>query len=145
VRLSPSLLGCLALGPWLLLPACRTRQDHAQRAEAAALVQAVTLLRDAPNPAKRPHLKALVRLACSTEDLCELQRVCKNAYERHQQALDITRTLRAGVEADGGIDRDSGASANDLVDHARRDLDRARYLARLCNDLQGQVTRRYGL
>jgi hypothetical protein len=127
------------------LAGCRGEREQALRGEAGSLVQAVQKLRDAPNDAKRPHLKALARMPCSTDDLCELKRVCKNAYERHQAALDAARSLRHALEGDGGIDRDAAAGGADLVSEARRDLERARYLARLCNDLEGQATRRYGL
>jgi hypothetical protein len=135
-----------AVGAGLVLAAgsgCRGEREQALRGEAGTLVHAIRQLRDATNQGKRPQLKALAHLTCSAEDLCELQRVCRHAYERHQQALDATQTLRHALAEDAGADATTGA--NDLMSNARRDLERARFLARLCSDLEGKVTRRYGL
>jgi hypothetical protein len=138
-------LGC----SWVLLPGvvgCDSQAERARRSEATALVRAIEGLRDAPNPDKRPRLLQLEQLPCSSEDLCELKRICSKAYQRHQRALDSARSLRHALRTDGGAASAASAkSTADLVSDAQRYLKRARFLTRRCTELTGEISRRYDL
>jgi hypothetical protein len=125
---------------------CESQAERARRSEASALVHAINSLRDAPNPDKRPRLLQLEQLPCSSEELCELKRVCSKAYQRHQRALDSARSLRHALRTDGGVkSRASSKRTADLVSDAQRYLKRARFLTRRCTELTGEISRRYDL
>jgi hypothetical protein len=141
------ILGWLLAAGWAWVVAtlgCETGAERARREEATALVRAIEALREAPNPGKRPLLKQLEQQPCSSEELCELKRVCTKAYHRHQRALDSARSLRHALRADAGPAASAGPTTK-LVADAQRYLKRARFLSRRCTELQGKVSRRYDL
>ena len=124
--------------------ACHDEEKLAQLREASATVRAVEQLRNAPNDQKRPLLMALEKLKCTAQDVCDLQRVCTKAYRRHQSALDSARALRHSMGQDGGTAKQSAKSAQ-LLSHAKRELERARFMTRQCARHQGEVEQAYDL
>jgi len=125
--------------------ACEDEQERARQAEAAALVRAINQLRDAPNEAKRPLHKALSKLPCGSDDLCDLKRICYKAYQRHLRALDSARALRHALGDGGAPAPAASAKTAKLADDAQRFLERARFLNRRCLRRQGRIERAYDL
>jgi hypothetical protein len=119
----------------------KTEQQIARRAEAERVVYAVEALRSAPNDAKPPLLKALGNAACSLDDVCELKRVCSDAYEVHLRALTGTRAARHAIEGDAG----AGKKAAELLGQSARWLEEAAQKTKRCNDLEGEIVRKYKL
>ena len=122
---------------------CHGEAEQAQRAEAARIAHAVDALRDAPNAAKAPRLKALEQMPCSVPDVCELQRVCVDAYRRQVHALDGVSAVRDELAGDAGPQ--AAASAAALLGASRKELSAAHTGARHCADLQGSAVRKYKL
>jgi hypothetical protein len=113
----------------------------ARRAEAERIVYAVEALRSAPNDAKPPLLKALEGAECTLEDVCELKRVCREAYEVHLRALSGTRAARHAIEGDAGASK----KAAELLGQSARWLEEAAEKTKRCTDLEGEVVRKYKL
>jgi hypothetical protein len=98
-------------------------------------------LRSAPNDAKAPLLKALANVECKTADICELKRICVDAYEVHLRALTGTRAARHAVETDAG----SGKRAAELLGQSAHWLEEAAAKTKRCTDLEGEIVRKYKL
>jgi hypothetical protein len=126
----------------LLVVACGGR-ERAAKAEAAGVVRAVAALRDAPNEAKSVLLPELERLRCTDAEVCELQRVCASAYQRHLGALAKTESVKRQLDAGSGAAQ-AGALAGILLE-AERELERGRALGERCTELEGALRRRFQL
>jgi hypothetical protein len=132
-----------ALTGWLIaLGGCEhTEQQIERRREAERVVYALESLRNAPNDAKPPLLKALEGVACVTEEICELKRTCVGAYEVHLRALAGTRAARHAVESDAGADK----KAAELLGQSARWLEEAARKTKRCADLEGEIVRKHKL
>jgi hypothetical protein len=122
---------------------CKGEREQAERAEAGRITHAIAALREAENEAKPPRIAALDREKCTSEKLCEMKRVCIDAYRLHVRAIDGSRVAGRALEADGGSE--AGQRIAELVAASERDLLRARELVQRCNDLEAEVTRQFGL
>ncbi len=127
----------------MLLAACHGEAEQAHRTEAGRVAHAVESLRNAPNAKKAPYLASLERTPCSVPDVCELKRACVGAYQRQLAALAGVQAVRHALAADAAPAL--AASAAGQLDSAQKDLGAARHDTEHCADLQGAVTRRYGL
>jgi hypothetical protein len=137
-RLVRGVLFIAALGSPL---ACHGEADEARRAEAGRIAEAVRALRAASNDGKRPFLRSLHDLACSTEDLCRLKRSCQEAYELELSALDGISAVRRAVR---GVDPIPPEAA-ELLTKSEGNLKRAAELTKACVESEGAVRRRYSL
>jgi hypothetical protein len=98
-------------------------------------------VRSAPNDAKPPLLKALGNAECTLDDVCELKKLCVEAYEVHLRALSGTRAARHAVESDAG----SNKKAAELLGQSARWLEEAADKTRRCADLEAEIIRKYKL
>jgi hypothetical protein len=122
---------------------CKGEREQAERAEAGRLTHAIAALRDAPNEAKPPRIAALDREKCTSEALCEMKRVCVDAYRLHVRGLEASRVASRALDADGGSQ--AGRGIAELVAASERDLVRAREQVQRCSDLESEAARRFGL
>jgi hypothetical protein len=122
---------------------CKGEREQAERAEAGRLTHAIAALREAENAAKPPRIAALDREKCTSEALCEMKRVCVDAYRLHVRGLEASRVASRALDADGGSQ--PGRRIAELVAASERDLVRARELVQRCTDLESETTRRFGL
>jgi hypothetical protein len=105
------------------------------------VVYAIESLRNAPNDAKPPLLKALSNVECKIDDVCALKRACVEAYEVHLRALQGARAARHAIESDAGADK----RAAQLLGESARYLEQATEKTKRCTDLEGEVVRNYKL
>lgn len=126
-----------------LLTACHGEAEQAHRTEAGRVAHAVDNLRNASNAKKGPFLTSLERMPCSVPDVCELKRTCVDAYQRQLKALAGVRAVRRSLARDAAPG--AAASAAGVLDSAQKELVDAKHRTEHCADLQGTVTRRYGL
>jgi hypothetical protein len=122
---------------------CKGEREQAERAEAGRLTHAIAALRDAPNEAKPPRIAALDREKCTSEALCEMKRVCVDAYRLHVRGLEASRVASRALEADGASQ--AAQRIAELVAASERDLLRARDQVQRCADLESEAARRFGL
>jgi len=122
---------------------CKGEREQAERAEAGRIAHAIAALRDAPNEAKPPRIAALDSEKCTSEALCELKRVCVDAYRTHVRGLEAARIAARALDSDG--ESQARERIAELVAASERDLVRARELVRRCSDLESEVVRRFGL
>lgn len=126
----------------LVLFGCRGEHEQAMRAEAARVLRAVELLRDAPNAEKADRLARLRGEACSDPTVCELKTACVQAYTLHVQGLERARVARAALDPDAGTERLD--QVGQLTEQAGRDLARARPATERCATLSGELRRSIG-
>jgi len=125
----------------LLVPfGCRSTEARALEAEAARIGRAVDALRDAPNEAKAPLLRALETEACEHPDGCGLKALCSRAYARHVEGLDKSARVKALLVPDAGTERAHAAAA--LLKEAEAALGEAARLTEDCAAKQGELRRR---
>lgn len=132
-----------ALTALVLLSACHGEAEQAHRTEAGRIAHAVENLRNAPNARKAPYLTSLERMPCSVPDVCELKRTCVDAYQRQLSVLASVQAVRHELKHDAAPA--AAASAAGVLDSAQKALLDARRRTEHCADLQGTVSRRYGL
>ena len=125
----------------VLCVGCSGAREQQRRAEAGRLGRAIDALREAPNPEKRPLLRALESEPCSAAELCALKQTCVDAYARHLNALDGVQASRRALE-DREPETDSRRVA-ELVAASERELAEARRLGERCAELRGEAQRRY--
>jgi hypothetical protein len=125
----------------LALGCGKTEAQIERRAEAERVVYAVESVRNAPNDAKPPLLKALGNAECKLDDVCELKKLCVDAYEVHLRALNGTRAARHAVESDAG----SAKKAAELLGQSARWLEEAADKTKRCTDLEATIIRKYKL
>jgi hypothetical protein len=99
-------------------------------------------LRRAPNDAKAPRLSALRATACSFNEVCELKRVCLEAYERHLAALQGSHAAQTALGADAGTKTSDVAR---LVLSSEKQLEKGRELQKQCLAAQGSLKRAFDL
>lgn len=124
----------------LALLGCRSQEARALEAEAARIGRAVDALRDAPNEAKSPLLRALDAEACENPDTCGLKALCSRAYARHVEGLDKSARVKTLLAPDAGADRTQAAAA--LLREAESALGEAQRLTEDCAAKQGELRRR---
>lgn len=109
--------------------ACRPEVDEGRaQEERAALLRAIAQLREAENSQKAVWLQRLRAVPCVS--LCELQKTCVQAYERHVQAWSLLETLRERVHE---LDQES---VFERLDHAEQQLAQALKETELCVQLE---------
>jgi hypothetical protein len=124
------------------LSACSGDRERKQKAEVARVAHAVDVLREAPNEAKRPLLKALQATACVESDACELRRVCGDAYASHLAAIEGSRAVSAQLQAGViGNERDIAQ----LMAASKRALELGKQQSHACTELESTLKRRYRL
>ncbi len=122
--------------------ACHRESDEARRSEVARVAEAARKLREAPNPAKDPLLKALKSTACTADDACGLKETCSAAYSLQARAMDgLAAVRRAATHTTEPVP--SGAAA--LLSEVETDLQRAKVEAQHCSDREGELRRKYRL
>jgi hypothetical protein len=119
----------------------KTEQQIERRREAERMVYALESLRNAPNDAKPPLLKALEGVACTLDDVCALKRICVEGYQVHLRALAGARAARHAVESDAGAHKKTA----ELLGQSARWLEEAAHKTRQCADLEGEIVRKYKL
>jgi hypothetical protein len=124
----------------LALCGCRSQEARALEAEAARLGRAIDALRDAPNEAKAPLLRALEAEACDNSDTCGLKALCSRAYSRHVEGLDKSARVKSLLAADAGTEQAQAAAA--LLKEAESALAEAAQLTEECAAKQGELRRR---
>ena len=135
-----AVLGVIALP--VVVAGCKGEREQAERAEAGRITHAVAALREADNTAKPPRIAVLDRESCTSEALCELKRVCLDAYRLHVRGLEASRVATRALDADGS---QPDKSVAELVLASERDLVKARELVQRCSDLESEAARRFGL
>ena len=97
----------------------------------ALLHRSIDALRDAANHDKAPYLEELRSKKCSAPRLCELKRVCTDAYSRHVEALrEVDEISARGADAPGAAGK---------LQNARRGLVEAERLAQRCVSMQAEL------
>lgn len=124
----------------LALFGCRSQEARALEAEGARIGRAVDALRDAPNEAKSPLLRALDAEACDHAETCGLKALCSRAYARHVEGLDKSAQVKTLLAADAGADQAQAAAA--LLRAAESDLREASQLTEECAAKQGELRRK---
>ncbi len=124
----------------LALFGCRSQEARAVEAEAARISRAVDALRDAPNEAKSPLLRALDAESCDHPETCGLKALCSRAYSRHVEGLDKSARVKALLAPDAGADQAQAAAA--LLSEAEAALGEARRLTEDCAAKQGELRRK---
>lgn len=104
------------------------------------MTRAVEALREAPNDTKPQRLLALKSTECRVEDICEVKRICADAYDRHVRALDALRAVKAALAADAADD-----NAMQLLQQSETQLADAKTRAEKCTALEGELRRTYKL
>jgi len=137
--------------PILIFMACRHSDSAGGLGATAQIARAVEMLRLSSNHDKRLWLNRLRTLPCKTDDACQLQTVCANAYEKHLTAIDMIDSARrrlARSAADASI---PDASAEDMLQSAalaqvaQRLLGQARRMTQDCAENEAVIRQRYGL
>jgi hypothetical protein len=124
----------------LALIGCRSQEARALEAEAARLGRAIDALRDAPNEAKTPLLRALDAEACDHTETCGLKALCSRAYTRHVEGLDKSARVKALLAPDAGAHQAREAAL--LLGEAESAVGEARKLTEDCAAKQGELRRR---
>jgi hypothetical protein len=124
------------------LAGCRGEHDQARRAEAARILRAIELLRDAPNAAKAEQLDRLERQACSDPELCALKSHCVQSYETHVSAVQRIEGARRGLGSDATTHDLAAAAA--AMRAAQAELEHAQPGIRRCTERSGELRRRIG-
>lgn len=128
----------------LVSVACRGESEQARRADVARVAEAVRKLRDAPNPAKEPLLKALQSTPCSADDACGLRQTCSDAYSLQARTMEGLSAVRhATTHASEAEPVPSGAAA--LLSEVVTNLQKAKIAAQNCADREGELRRKYRL
>jgi hypothetical protein len=86
-------------------------------------------------------LTALAETPCSAEDLCALEKSCKDAYALELSATDGLATVRHAVRAADPLPKE----AAELLAQSEAELRRAVELTRACADREAEARRRYSL
>jgi hypothetical protein len=133
--------GPLVLAFAVVCAACRTQQSRALEAESARLGRAIDALRDAPNPAKAPLLRALESEPCEQAAACELKALCVRAYTRHVDSLVASERARTLLATPGGGSEATLAAAS-AVNQAEAALVEAQKLTGDCTAAQGALRRK---
>ena len=102
-------------------------------------MHAVQQLRGAPEAARDPFLRALEHEACTSADVCELRRVCVEAYRDEQGAMAGIHALEHAVDSDAAAPPAGSAAA--LLSESQRRLERAHAGTRRCTDLESALVR----
>jgi hypothetical protein len=133
---------------WLLLVAlssatpvaCDGTQQAAERSDADRVAHAVRLLREAPNDAKRPLLRALEGVECTSPRACEVRERCLEGYGSYLEALDAIATARRALARDGGAAADERTAL--LLAVAQRKLKQAEVAVERCTVLSAALVRK---
>lgn len=120
---------------------CRSPEARALEAESSRLGRAIDALRDAPNDAKLPLVRALEAEPCSHPDACGLKALCVRAYRLHVDGLAASERARALLAEPDGGDVAALAAAGALRE-AEDALARASTLTNDCTARQGELRRR---
>jgi hypothetical protein len=123
-----------------LLCQCSLGASAGEKAEAGRINHAVDQLRAASNAQKSALLAALQSVRCETAELCELQRVCVEAYGQHVFALAETARAKSLIATPDGA-----AEAARILDFAQSELALAAPKISHCADAQGVAQRKYKL
>ena len=123
-----------------MLSQCSLGASAGEKAEAGRINHAIDQLRAASNAQKGALLDALQSVSCEPPALCELSRVCVDAYGQHVFAL--AETARAKVLI---AKPDGAAEAARILDFAQSELALAAPKISHCADAQGVVQRKYKL
>jgi hypothetical protein len=122
--------------------ACRSQEARALEAEIARLGRAIDELRDAPNAAKAPRLRALDSEPCSQPLACELKSLCVRAYTRHLVSLDSSERARNLLaQPDGGTE--AALAAASALNQAEAQQAEAAGLTHACAARQGELRREH--
>jgi hypothetical protein len=120
--------------------ACRSQEARALEVESARIGRAVDALRDAPNPAKAPLLKALEAEACTLKAACELKALCARAYTRHLESLASSERAKLLLgDPEGGTDATLAAAS--ALNQAEAEQAEAGKLTEACAAKQGELRR----
>jgi hypothetical protein len=129
----------LALAPWPL--ACRSQEARALEAESARLGRAIDAVRDAPNAAKAPLVRALEAEPCAHPAACELKALCVRAYAKHVESIAASERARVLLAApDGGSQ--AALEAASVLNGAEAALREAGKLTESCAARQGELRRK---
>jgi hypothetical protein len=112
---------------------CKSEHEHARKAEAQRVSDAVRAVREAPHNAKSQPLEVLKSLACRHPSTCQTQQVCAQAYSLHQQAVDRSSLLRQNLRDGHAVNDDA---VGQLLLLTEKDLDRAKQLMDECLRLE---------
>jgi hypothetical protein len=125
----------------LSLSACRTTEARKFEAEVLSLDRKIDAVRAAPNEAKPTLLAELEKAPCEKPVVCELKKVCVDAYRAHLSAVGATQRARVLLAApDGGPG--AAIEAAEQLSLADRDLGTSKTLAARCASEQGELRRK---
>jgi len=138
-----ALAACLGLA---LEPACTTQAGQEHKAEAERVSRLIEALRAANNDSKGPAVEALEQLPCSRADVCELKRICVQAYRQHMAGLADMQTARSRLSGDAApLSAADAERLTTLLNESTRKLEKARDGTSRCTNMQGQLSRRHAL
>jgi hypothetical protein len=109
------------------------------RAEAARVVRAVEVLRNAANADKAAALRGLEAESCADPAVCELRALCLGAYRRHVKAYARSRELAAHAGSPAGASSAAAARIQAELSELRAELTAAHTAAERCAELDARL------
>jgi hypothetical protein len=106
--------------------------------------RAVTELREAQNPEKRPLLEALTKTPCTAPDVCAFQQLCVSAYQAHVSGFERIERVRRTLDIDAATLEGPSALVTELQ-RAETALRQARKAVEACSAREGELARAHHL
>jgi hypothetical protein len=115
------------------------------REEAAGVMRALDLLRDAPADQKKAPVDALARVPCSLPIVCAARDRCAGVYRHLADAEARMQAMREHISRDPPKTAPAVAELNDQLDRAAVEVDGFRLELSGCEEAAALMRRTYGI
>jgi hypothetical protein len=125
----------------LSAPACR----GGAREEAAGVMRALDLLRDAPADKKQAPTEALATVPCSSPIVCAARDRCAGVYRHLADAESRMQAIHDRISTDASKAREAIADLSKELDRANAEVDRFARELTGCEEAASLMRRTFGI